>query len=218
MSTRAETPAGGASGERDWWLRALLVLQSPRAVFTALRDDSNAAAHARQEPLVALVYLAGIAGVLATTASGRLLDVPEFDGLLIAVWAFSAGGIYGVATYWLGGAAVYLGARLAGGRGSYRRARHLLGFAAAPLALALLTWPVRIALYGGDLFRTGGADAGAANRFFDGLELAAIAWMVALIVLGMRVVHGWSWPRSLAGSALPALAPALLLAGAYGIF
>ena len=26
---------------RDWWLRALLVLQRPRPVFVALRDDSK---------------------------------------------------------------------------------------------------------------------------------------------------------------------------------
>ena len=218
MSTRAETPAGATSAERDWWLRALLVLQSPRAVFAALRDDSDAASHARQEPLVALVYLAGIAGVLATNASGRLLDRAEFDGLLIGVWAFFAGGIYGVGTYWLGGAVVYLGAKLAGSRGSYRRARHLLGFAAAPLALALLAWPIRIALYGGDVFRSGGADAGAANRFFEGIELAAVAWMFVLLVVGLRTVHGWTWPRSLAAAGPPAVLPVLLFARAYGFF
>ena len=39
---------------RDWWLRTLLVLQSPRSVFAALRDDSREAAGARQEPIIAI--------------------------------------------------------------------------------------------------------------------------------------------------------------------
>src|SRR5438105_12067782 len=59
------TDAQQAANERVWLLRALLVLQSPREVFAALRDDSEDAARARSEPIVALVWLAGIACVLA---------------------------------------------------------------------------------------------------------------------------------------------------------
>jgi hypothetical protein len=44
--------------EREWLLRAVLVLQRPRAVFAALRDDDDVSAQARQEPIVALVLLA----------------------------------------------------------------------------------------------------------------------------------------------------------------
>ena len=47
------------SPERAWLLRALLVLQSPRSVFAAIRDDSDEAAGARSEALLALVWLAG---------------------------------------------------------------------------------------------------------------------------------------------------------------
>ena len=90
VSTRAEEPAL----DREWFLRALLVLQAPRAVFVALRDDSDAAAEARQEPLLALTWLAGIAGVLATPVARTLLDDPIRDGLVVAVWAFIGGGIY----------------------------------------------------------------------------------------------------------------------------
>ena len=46
---------------RDWWLRALLVLQRPRPVFVALRDESKEAVSERAEPMLAIVLLAGIA-------------------------------------------------------------------------------------------------------------------------------------------------------------
>ena len=50
------------------------MLQSPRAVFAALRDDSDEAAEARQDAAGAIVWLAGIAVVLATTVASTLLD------------------------------------------------------------------------------------------------------------------------------------------------
>ena len=133
MSTSAQR---AAPLEREWLLRALLVLQRPRAVFAALRDDADAAANARQEPITALVLLAGVAGVLSTSVAGHLLDDPDFDGLLVAVWAFLGGGIYGIAAYWLLGGLLYGAAYAFGGLGSYRRARHVVAFAAAPIATA----------------------------------------------------------------------------------
>jgi hypothetical protein len=203
-------------GERDWWLRTLLVLVSPRPVFAALRDDSDDAAAARQEPLAAIVLLAGIGGVLMTTITGQLLDDPEYDALLIAVWATVAGAIYGIAAYFAVGVLVLLGASFLGGLGSYRRARHLLGFAAVPLAASLLVWPVRLAVYGEDAFRTGGADTGAGNGVFEALELGVLGWSLALLAIGIRTVHGWSWSRALAATAIPALAPAMALLRAFG--
>jgi hypothetical protein len=197
--------------EREWLLRTLLVLQRPRAVFAALRDDGDEAAQARQEPLTALVLLAGIAGVLSTTVAGHLLDDPDFDGLLVAVWAFLGGGVYGIASYWLLGGLLYIAARAFGGLGSYRRARHVVGFAAAPLALALLVlWPVGIAAFGSDLFRSGGSDGGGAGRVFTLAELAVAAWAATLLVIGVRAVHGWTRARS-AATVLLALAPLALL-------
>jgi hypothetical protein len=203
-------------GERDWWLRTLLVLVGPRPVFAALRDDSDDAAAARQEPLAAIVFLAGIGGVLMTTITGQLLDDPEYDALLIAVWAIVAGAIYGIAVYFVVGVLVLLGASFLGGMGSYRRARHLLGFAAVPIAASLLVWPVRLAVYGADSFRTGGSDTGAGDGIFEALELGFLGWSMALLAIGIRTVHGWSWPRTLAAAAVPALAPALALMRAYG--
>lgn len=206
MATKEAAPAA----ERAWLLRALLVLQSPRAVFAALRDDSDDAAGARSEPIIALVWLAGIACVLATPVAGRVLDDPAFDGLVIAVWAFLGGGLFGIAVYFAAGAVLHLAARPLGTRGSYRRARHVLGFAVAPLALSLFTyWPVRIALQGGDLFRTGGRDGG---HVLADLFYAFAAWSVVLLVLGVRTVHGWGWLRAAATVALATAAAAAVLA------
>jgi hypothetical protein len=196
--------------EREWLLRALLVLQRPRAVFAALRDDRDEAAQARQEPIIALVVLAGIAGVLATSVAGALMDDPELDGLLVAVWAFLGGGVYGLVAYWLLGAFLYGAAQAFGGMGSYRRARHLVAFAAAPLALGLLVlWPIGLAAFGSDLFRSGGSDEGAGGDLFVIAQTSFAVWSVALLGIGVRAVHGWTWPRSLATTAL-ALAPLLL--------
>ena len=204
------------SSERDWWLRALLVLQAPHAVLVHLRDDSDDAAEARQEPVTAIVFLAGIAGVLATTVAGRLLDDPVIDPLTVAVWAVIGGGFYGIASYFGIGALVLLGASLAGSLGSYRRARHTLAFASVPIALTLLVWPVRLSLYGTDVFRSGGTD-GSADVVFDLIVAGSVAWSVVLLAIGNRAVHGWSWPRTVAATALPAAVPALAYAAYAGL-
>jgi hypothetical protein len=194
------------SPEREWWLRVPAVLLGPRAVFVALRDDSREQADARQEPVLALVYLAGIAAVLGTSTAATLFDDPEYDALLAGVWAFVAGGVYAFAGYWIIGGSLYLGARGLGGLGDYRRARHLLAFAAAPLALSLLVvWPVQLAAFGTDLFERGGSDEGTAGTVFDAVELGFALWSGALLLVGVRAVHGWSWWRSLGALALVAL-------------
>ncbi len=175
--------------QREWWLRALAVFQSPRPLFAGLRDDSDEAAEARQEPVLAIVILAGIAGVLTTSLAGRLLDDALYDSWNIAVWAFLGGIFYGTLVYWLGGLLVRA---LAGllflrtGTCSYRQARHVVGFAAAPLALSLiLVWPVRIAIYGDDVFRTGGSDTGAGDRIFEVLIFGSYVWTFGLVALGL---------------------------------
>lgn len=201
------------SPERQWWLRTLAVFQSPRTVFAALRDDSEAQAAARQEPITAIVFLAGIAGILSTGATGKLLDDPAIDGLLVAVLAFLTGGLYGVASYWIGGAFLHAGLRGAGGGGSFRRARHLLAYSAAPLALSLVAvWPLRLAIYGSDTFRTGGNDEGAGPLAFEAASAAFAVWSVALLVLGVSVVHRWTAVRALVAVALAVLAVAAVTA------
>jgi hypothetical protein len=188
------------------------VLVAPRAVFVSLRDDSDEAVEARQEPLLAIAGLAGIAGVLGTPVARQLLNDPSFSESLIPVWAFLGGMLYAVAVYWLGGGLLYGAARRFGGLGSYRRARSLVALSGAPLALSLLTlWPVRLLIYGQDIFRTGGHDWGPGDRTFGGLVYFAFAWSAILLVVGVRSVHGWSWGRSLATVGLAAALPALIV-------
>ena len=136
------------------------------------------------------------------------------DASLVAVWAFFAGGLYGFGLYLVVGKVFHVALRRLGGRGSFRRARHVLAFAAAPIALALfIYWPVRIALYGEDAFRTGGADGGTAGTALSWVFYGFVLWALALLVVGVRTVHGWSWSRSLAGVAFAAsIAAALAVA------
>jgi hypothetical protein len=208
LTTRAQP----ASLDREWLLRALLVLQAPRAVFSALRDDSDDAAQARQEPVLALTWLAGIAGVLATSVARTLLDNPERDGLVVAVWAFIGGGLYGALGYWLVGAFVHGASHALGGQGTYRRARHVVAFACAPIALSLfVVWPVGVAAFGGDLFRSGGSDAGTGGDVFFWSAIVFGVWALVLLAIGVRAVHAWTWPRSLATVALASGALAVLV-------
>ena len=215
MSFETAAREESISSDRAWWLRVPAVLLSPRSVFFALREDDPDDVAARSEPILLLVWLAGAAAVLATPTAGALLDKPEYDALLLAIWAFVAGGIYGAAGYFLLGFALFFGARLLGSLGDFRRERQIVGFALAPLALSLLVLlPVRLALYGGDAFREGGPDEGAGETVLLALQLAFVAWSVGLLVVGVRVVHGWSWLRSAASIA----AGAGLLAAIVGLF
>jgi hypothetical protein len=195
--------------ERNWWLRAPAVLVAPRAVFVSLRDDSEEAAEERSQPLAAMIAFAGMAGVLATPTARALLN-QGVSSIIVPIWAFIGGGVYALATYWLGGGLLFGAARRLGGLGSYRRARHLLALASAPVALSLFTlWPLRIAIYGEWLFHTGGDDWGPGDRTFGALVYASFVWSGLLLVIGIRAVHGWSWGRSLATAALAASLPVL---------
>jgi len=204
---REEVPDQAAL-DRDWWLRTLAIFQAPRAVFAALRSEAPEDVEARAEPVLALVLLAGMAGVLVAPSTGRLLDESLVDNSMavVAVLVFITGALYGTATYWIGGAALYVGLRGAGSRGSYMRARHILAFAVAPLVLGLVfVWPVRIAVYGSDLFRSGGSDTGTGNVVFEAILGAIGLWAAGLLVYGISVVERWSVTRSLVALALVVL-------------
>ena len=147
-------------------------------MFAALRDPSPREAEAREEPILAIVILAGIAAILLAPETGRLLDESLVDDSIavLAVLIFLTGAIYGAFAYWIGGAFLYVGVRGAGSQGDYRRARHILAFAAVPTVLGLvLVWPARLLVYGTDSFRSGGDDDGIGPLLFDLAEGAFVA-------------------------------------------
>jgi hypothetical protein len=203
------------SSERAWWLRVPATLLSPGPVFFALREDDPDDVAARSEPLLLVILMAGVASVLATPTAADLLDSPDYDAVLLAIWAFIAGGLYGVVGYFVVGFALFFGVRLLGSLGDFRRARQTVGFALVPLALSLLVLlPLRLALYGGDTFRAAGADEGTGETAFLVAQLAFAVWSLALLVLGVRITHGWSWLRALGATA----AASALLAALVGVF
>jgi len=190
----------------------VLVLAAPRAIFASLRDDSSDAIENRQEVLFAVAVLAGISVVLASPTFRRMLNDGAVSAALIPVLAFIAGASEAAAVYWLGGGLLFGAARRLGAEGTWLRARHLLALASSPLALALFTfWPVRIAIYGEDLFRTGGNDYGRGDAIFGGVFVGLVAWSIWLLLVGVRTVHGWTWPRAAATVALAAAFPVLIV-------
>jgi hypothetical protein len=192
--------------DRQWWLRVPAVFLSPTSVFVAMRNESREDVDARSEPVLALTALAGIATALSSSTARTLYDDPEYDALNVTLWAVIAGGFIAFAGYFIVGGALYLATRGLGSIGTFRRARHVLGFAVAPIALSLLlVWPLELVVYGGDVFRRGGSDHGAGASLFDLLEAGFAAWSVVLLLVGVRAVHGWSWSRSLGALGLVAL-------------
>ena len=192
--------------DRQWWLRVPAVFLSPTSVFVAMRNESREDVDARSEPVLALTALAGIATALSSSTARTLYDDPEYDALNVTLWAVIAGGFIAFAGYFIVGGALYLATRGLGSIGTFRRARHVLGFAVAPIALSLLlVWPLELVVYGGDVFRRGGSDQGTGVRFFDLLELGFAAWAAVLLLVGVRAVHGWTWWRSLVAVGLVAL-------------
>ena len=209
MSSEA---ARASAFDRSWWVRAPMVLVAPRAVFVSLRDESSEAVEARTEPISAIAGLAGIGGVLGTQVARTMLNDPSMSLILVPVWAFLGGALYALAGYWLGGGLLFGACRRLGSHGTYRRSRQVLALSVTPLALSLVTlWPVRIAVYGENLFRTGGDDYGRGDAIFGGIYFACLAWCLWLLLVGVRSVHGWTWARSGAAVALAAAFPVLIV-------
>jgi hypothetical protein len=146
------------------------------------------------------------ASLLDFQASDEFFRPTQLDSLEALVYIFLAGGLYGLASYWLGAAALHFGARAAGGHASYRQARHLIAFALVPAVLSLLVWPVRLAAYGEDNFRTGGGDDGAGGLAFAAVQWAFFLWALVLLIVGLRLLNGWSTVRSLGAVVLTVMA------------
>jgi hypothetical protein len=191
-----------ASDAGGWWLRTLHVAQSPRAIFAELHDDSRDAAEDRQDQIAAVAFLVGVALTVMSSAASTFADDPARRGIVIPVWLFVAGVFVALLNYWLGGGALYVALELLKGRTSYRQARHLLALAAVPVALSLVLLPVRLALYGDDIFRSGGSDGGAGADIFTGLEVAFGVWALGLLAVGVRTLNGWGWARAVAAVAV----------------
>jgi hypothetical protein len=174
--------------ERDWWRRALLVLTRPNEVFTALRDDSDESAADRQDVVVGLAFAGGVAVALVTV---RFEDV----GVPEKVIGILASGLaIGFTGYWvLGWALGFVVPRLGGG-GSRRRTRHVFAFALVPLVLALPLWLV-----------------------WPPLLIPLGAWSLGLLILGLRVVHRWSYARSGVGVGLAAVWLGSLTVSFFGV-
>jgi hypothetical protein len=199
--------------ERGWWRRLPLILVRPSEVFAELRDGSDEQAEALSEPIVAVTILAGTAMFLSTATAGQLFDDSEFDWLLIAVEAFFAGVLVAAQNYWLGGAALLLGLRSLGSMARYRTARQIVGLSTMPFVLALVfVWPLRIAIFGGDLFRSGGSDEGTTGYVLNVVDAGFAAWALVLAIVGVRTVEQWSLVRSLGATAFAATLFGLLLA------
>jgi hypothetical protein len=159
-----------------WARRAGLVLARPRDVFEALRDDSAEEATERQDVIVALAFVGGVAAALGTASAGALDDL---DALEVFVWLFATGFAYGFVGYWLLGWALSFVVERLGGSGSRRRTRHVFAFALVPLVLALPAWLIFVPL----------------------LVLPAL-WAMGLLVLGLAVVQRWSYNRAAAAVGL----------------
>jgi hypothetical protein len=199
--------------DRLWFMRALLVLQAPRPVFAALRDDSAESASARSEPVLALTILAGMGMLLLTPEASTVLDSSDYDWTVFAIWLFMVGGVMGAFVVWAVGGLLYLASTWLGSLGSYRRARHLVAYALAPLALSLIVMlPLRLSLFGRDAFMLDGSDSGGKGLAIALLGWGFAAWAVALLLVGVRAVHAWTWARAGATVALVAVAAAAVTA------
>jgi Yip1 domain len=162
--------------EGVWARRAVRVLVYPREVFEALRDDSVESAGDRQDVVVVLAFVGGVAAALATASAGALDDL---DVLEMFVWIFATGFAYGFIGYWVLGWGLSFVVERLGGAGSRRRTRHVLAFALAPLVLALPAW-----------------------LLFPPLLVLPGLWMVSLLVLGLAVGQRWSYGQATAAVVL----------------
>ena len=201
--------------EREWWRRVPRILWRPREVFAALRDGSGETADALSEPIVAVTVLAGIGMFLATATAGQLYDDAEFDWMLVGVEAIVAGALIALQNYWLGGAALLLGLRSFGSMARYRAARQVVGLSTMPFVLALVVvWPLRIAIFGTDLFRSGGSDEGTTGIVLTGIDIAFVVWALGLVIVGVRTVEEWGWVRSVGAASFAAALFSLLVLAA----
>lgn len=187
---------------RVWWRRTVRVLRAPREVFVALRETDEDDEAARQEPILAIVIVAGMAAILMQ--GGTVVDDPSVDLLVGAVVTYVAGAVYGAAGYLVLGLGVQLGIRGAGAETTFRRARHLVAFSAVPVAASfLLLAPVVMVAYGSSYFRGHAPDS--SRWVILSLGLPFVVWSAVLLVGGLRVTHRLPWAGVATAAALTAV-------------
>ena len=202
---------GAQARVRVWWRLLPRVLTRPSDVFVALRSDDETDVEARSEPILAIVIVAGMAGILLTPAWGTLLDDQALDWLVLTVVTFIGALFYGAAGYFLLGFVVWLGTRGVGLDARARPARHVIAFSALPFALSLfVTGPAIVLGFGYDWFRTGGSDEGAGRAAVLAIALALAAWSVALLALGLRTTFRLPWRGVIGALGLAAVIVAAL--------
>jgi len=198
---------------RRWWRLVPRILTHPTEVFLALRDDDDVDVDARSEPILAIVIVAGMAGILLTPAWATLLDDESLDWMVIAVITFIGGLFYGAAGYFLLGVVVWIGAHAVGLDARGRTARQVVGFAALPFALSfLVTVPVVLVAFGYDWFHTGGSDDGTGRVVILSVAVALALWSLGLLALGLRTTFELPW-RGVAG----ALALAAVIVATFAV-
>jgi hypothetical protein len=154
-------------------------------LFARLREDSPDEAADRTDVVAGLAFAAGVAAALA--AGGD--ELRDLDALNSLVWIFLTGLALGFVIYWILGSALAFTVRRLGGAGSPRRVRHVLAFSFAPLIPALLAWLIWPPL-------------------LIGLALLSLA----LLLVGLREVYGWSLARAASATVL-----AVVWLGALGV-
>ena len=206
--------------ERAWWGRLPRMLFAPAEVLSELGDESREAADARQEPLVAILFLAGIAMFVGLVAIEPPYDRyhTDFSAFNLVFESILGGALVAISNFWLGGALVYLGTRGLGALTGYRQARHLAGLATAPFVLALVfVVPVRFAVYGTDLFRAEGGDTSTGGHVFIAIDAVLLVWTLVLLLFGIKATQRWSWGRAAAALGVSALFAILLGTFAFAI-
>lgn len=138
-------------------------------MFARLRKESADEAAERTDVVAGLAFAAGVAAALG----GGGEELRDLDALDSLVWIFLTGVSLGFALYWIGGSALAFVVRRLGGTGGSRRARHVLAFSFAPLVGAFVAW-----------------------LLWPPLLLALAAASVALLLVGLREVYGWSVARA----------------------
>jgi hypothetical protein len=190
----AELAIAGEAASRAWWRRVPQVVTAPTPVFAALADMDDADVDARSEPVLAITILAGIAAVLLVPAWGTVMNDGSVDVLALVVVTFVGGLFYGAAGYFVLGLALWLGAKAIGTDPPFKLARHVVAFAAIPIALSLVVLVPVIGIgFGIDWFRTGGSDEGTGRAVVTGIGLAFVTWSTVLAAIGLRTTFRMPW-------------------------